>query len=90
MMTEIKYPEIDLYHYTSIESLMSILQNETIRLTDYRFLNDTQELSYALAWLKSILQSRSEDDFVKKLLIAIENIEHGKIERLKGVGENLP
>ena len=69
---------------------MSILQNETIRLTDYRFLNDTQELSYALAWLKSILQSRSEDDFVKKLLIAIENIEHGKIERLKGVGENLP
>ena len=26
----------------------------------------------------------------KKLLIAIENIEHGKIERLKGVGENLP
>ena len=90
MMAEIKYPEIDLYHYTSIESLMSILQNETIRLTDYRFLNDTQELSYALAWLKSILQSRSEDDFVKKLLIAIENIEHGKIERLKGVGENLP
>ena len=40
--------------------------------------------------MKSILQSRSEDDFVKKLLIAIENIEHGKIERLKGVGENLP
>ena len=90
MMTEIKYPKIDLYHYTSIESLMSILQNETIRLTDYRFLNDTQELSYALAWLKGILQTKSEDDFVKQLLVAIDNIEHGKIERLKGVGENLP
>ena len=90
MTAKIQYPKIDLYHYTSIGSLFSILQNETIRLTDYRFLNDTQELSYALAWLKSILQSRSEDDFVKKLLIAIENIEHGKIERLKGVGENLP
>lgn len=41
MMAEIQYPKIDLYHYTSIGSLFSILQNETIRLTDYRFLNDT-------------------------------------------------
>lgn len=47
MTAKIQYEDIDLYHYTSLASLFAILQNETIRLTDYRFLNDTQELSYA-------------------------------------------
>lgn len=47
MTAKIQYEDIDLYHYTSLASLFAILQNETIRLTDYRFLNDTQELIYA-------------------------------------------
>lgn len=90
MTAKIQYEDIDLYHYTSLASLFAILQNETIRLTDYRFLNDTQELSYATHWLKALLQPMAENEFVQKLLTAIENIEQGKVERLKGIGEDLP
>lgn len=90
MMAEIQYPKIDLYHYTSIGSLFSILQNETIRLTDYRFLNDTQELSYALNWLKDYLAPKDEEEFGKKVLTAIDNVEHGKIERIKSISDGSP
>lgn len=90
MTTEIQFPKVDFYHYTSMSSLFAILQNKTIRLTDYRFLNDTQELSYALHLLKDSLHLIGENQFAQKMLIAIENIEHGKVERLKGIGENLP
>lgn len=90
MMAEIQYPQIDLYHYTSIGSLFSILQNETIRLTDYRFLNDTQELSYALNWLKDYLAPKAEEEFGKKVLTAIDNVEHGKIERIKSISDGSP
>ena len=90
MMAEIQYPKIDLYHYTSIGSLFSILQNETIRWTDYRFLNDTQELSYALNWLKDYLAPKAEEEFGKKVLTAIDNVEHGKIERIKSISDGSP
>ena len=90
MTAKIQYPKIDLYHYTSIGSLFSILQNETIRLTDYRFLNDTQELSYALNWLKDYLAPKAEEEFGKKVLTAIDNVEHGKIERIKSISDVSP
>ena len=90
MTAKIQYPKIDLYHYTSIGSLFSILQNETIRLTDYRFLNDTQELSYALNWLKDYFAPKAEEEFGKKVLTAIDNVEHGKIERIKSISDGSP
>ena len=90
MTAKIQYPKIDLYHYTYIGSLFSILQNETIRLTDYRFLNDTQELSYALNWLKDYLAPKAEEEFGKKVLTAIDNVEHGKIERIKSISDGSP
>lgn len=90
MTAKIQYPKIDLYHYTSIGSLFSILQNETIRLTDYRFLNDTQELPYALNWLKDYLAPKAEEEFGKKVLTAIDNVEHGKIERIKSISDGSP
>ena len=67
-----------------------MLQNETIRLTDYRFLNDTQELSYALNWLKDYLAPKAEEEFGKKVLTAIDNVEHGKIERIKSISDGSP
>ncbi len=90
MTAKIQYEDIDLYHYTSLASLFAILQNETIRLTDYRFLNDTQELSYALNWLKDYLAPKAEEEFGKKVLTAIDNVEHGKMERIKSVSDGSP
>ena len=33
-----------LYHYTSADGLKSIIENRTLRFSDYRFLNDIDEL----------------------------------------------
>lgn len=77
-MSEIKYQEIDLYHYTSLNTLMAITENKTIRLTDHRFLNDTSELSYAVEELKNILENHKEDPYYENFLYALNNILNGK------------
>jgi hypothetical protein len=36
-----------LYHYTDANALLCILDDCAIRATDFRHLNDTQEIKYA-------------------------------------------
>ena len=60
MTTSIKYEVEQLYHYTSLNTLHAILQNKTIRLTDYRFLNDMQELFFATEKLKKFKKFQKE------------------------------
>lgn len=36
-----------LYHYTTTEALVGILTNKCVWLTDYRFVNDSQEFEFA-------------------------------------------
>ena len=45
-----------LYHYTSPEGFFSIIKNNTIRFTDYRFLNDKNEYKYMLIPLSSVIE----------------------------------
>jgi len=45
-----------LYHYTSPEGFFSIIKNNTIRFTDYRFLNDKSEYKYMLIPLSSVIE----------------------------------
>lgn len=33
----------ELYHYTSVDTLLLMLQNKSLRTTDYRYLNDSRE-----------------------------------------------
>lgn len=72
------FPETELYHYTSLNTLVSIIQNKTIRLTDYRFLNDTRELIYGLEKIETIAK-KYDDEYSKIILSAINNIKSGKI-----------
>ncbi|MEJ1378146.1 MAG: DUF2971 domain-containing protein [Candidatus Sedimenticola sp. (ex Thyasira tokunagai)] len=46
---------MSLYHYTDLHAVHSILKNKTIRLTDIRFLNDTEELRDGLTTLEETL-----------------------------------
>lgn len=71
-------PEI-LYHYTSMSTLNSILENKkeqslTLRASDIRYLNDTKEYKLAL-------------EILRNLLIEHEN---GLTENIKGIDKNLP
>lgn len=76
-MKKIKYENYNLYHYTSLSTLLAIIQNKTIRLSDYRFLNDKQELTYAIERLKEIAQDQS-NVFSRKLTNVLNDISIGK------------
>jgi Protein of unknown function (DUF2971) len=39
-------PSHELYHYTSIDSLLSIVKDKSLWATELKYLNDSQELSY--------------------------------------------
>ena len=77
-MEKINYGNYNLYHYTSLSTLLSIIENKTIRLSDYRFLNDKQELNFAIERLKKIAQVQN-DDFSRKLTNVLNDITIGKM-----------
>lgn len=52
----------NIYHYTTIEALKSIVENRTLRLTDYRFLNDPQEIVYCIEPINKILEKYDQKD----------------------------
>lgn len=47
-----------LYHYTDMDGLKGILNNKTLWFTDYRHLNDPNELMHGIALAKAILKRR--------------------------------
>jgi Protein of unknown function (DUF2971) len=47
-----------LYHYTKADGLVSILSSQTLWATDYRFLNDSTELTYARELFEAALAQR--------------------------------
>ena len=49
-----------IYHYTSVEGLLGIVQSGDIWMSDYAYLNDSDELTYGLRLAKSRFQIASE------------------------------
>lgn len=67
----------NIYHYTTIEALKSIVENRTLRLTDYRFLNDPQEIVYCIEPINKILEKYDqEDEFIVDLKRIVNNIKN--------------
>ena len=77
-MEKINYGNYNLYHYTSLSTLLAIIQNKTIRLSDYRFLNDKQELNYTIEKLRKMVQNQN-DVFSRKLANVLNDIAIGKM-----------
>lgn len=46
---------IDLYHYTSASAMKSILDNRSLRFTKIDFMNDVEEIEYALHILDNLI-----------------------------------
>jgi hypothetical protein len=77
-------PEKSLCHYTSATGLIGILESKQLYATDVRFLNDSQELLYAVDLAKQYLtnqplQSKDDErkafaDFALKLLDTKDNL----------------
>lgn len=62
-MTE--FPEQYLWHYTSLESLYYIVE-KGVRFSDYRFLNDENEVLGQYKFIKSIITDEIENNNFKK------------------------
>lgn len=82
-MEQVKYEDQILYHYTSLEVLKNILENRTIRLTDYRFLNDPKELKFGINIFKNAIPKDATDYHFKIVSKALENLELGITNCLK-------
>ena len=48
-----KTPEL-LYHYCSVETFFQIIKNQTLRLTNIQYMNDSEELHYGMDQLEKI------------------------------------
>jgi hypothetical protein len=73
----LKYePNKRIYHYTTAQGLIDILQSEEIWFSDYKKLNDPQEVSFARAYLFNIL-NKLECKFAESFVPSLKNfIEH--------------
>ena len=87
-MEQIKYEDQILYHYTSLEALKSILENRTIRLTDYRFLNDPKELYFGIDIFKNAIPKDTDEYHFKIVLRALNNMENNITYCFK-IGQNV-
>lgn len=87
----------DLYHYTSLSTLQKILKERKLRFTNWAYLNDKSEGTYALVFCKEHLDAvwtwgddvdkdNTKDNFRKKLDEAIDDV--NKVRR--GIDDNPP
>lgn len=53
-----------LYHYTSSDGVLNILKNRTVWATNIHYLNDTQELFYAVEQIQNIIGSYAKEDLI--------------------------
>jgi hypothetical protein len=93
-MTEIQDYGMDdfetIYHYTSADGLKSIIENKTIRFSDYRFLNDIDELEYGKNVFRQVLDELKNEtpqysEYILQWEDELKVIEKGKIKYLKPV-----
>lgn len=79
-----------LYHYTSADGLKSIIENRTLRFSDYRFLNDIDELEYGKKIFRQVLEELKSEtptylEYIFQWEEELKSIEKGKLKYLKPV-----
>lgn len=87
-MDELKFEQEELYHYTTLDGLKSIIENKTIRLTDYRFLNDISELKYSVQVIEEILQNYKNEIQIEAIKKCLKNILNGVSACFSVVGKD--
>lgn len=67
-----RYPSSPLYHYTDANGLKGIIESKSLWLTDIKYMNDANELTYAQNLIKNVVEDKSFEysehrPFFKKL-----------------------
>ncbi|MHA1613670.1 MAG: DUF2971 domain-containing protein [Candidatus Thorarchaeota archaeon] len=63
-----------LYHYTSPDGLLGILENGVIRASDVRFSNDSTEFEHGLSLIRTLLSDMLRDDHDKQEAEILEGL----------------
>ena len=63
---------INCYHYTSVDALISILKNNSLRFTHCEFLNDIEEYNYIFDLLEEEEMKNDESYELKGVLMQLE------------------
>ena len=64
-----------LYHYTDLNGLIGIVQNQTLWATNVQFLNDKKEQKYGIELVKEIAESVKSNQNEKVIELIINHIE---------------
>ena len=69
-----------LYYYTTLETTQKIIQNRTLWLGDYRFMNDVNEINYSADIAKKYIEAKTNkcNDSYSAILNEIERIKKGE------------
>lgn len=67
-MNDVKFEPHVFSHYTSLDVLKSIVETKTLRMTDYRFLNDPKELKLGFSIYKEACNKSPKINKYKKFL----------------------
>jgi len=67
MFQDYSEPNNPLYHYTSLNGLLGIIQKRKIWATNLLFLNDSMELNYAIQLVRENISGRREKEEAGKL-----------------------
>lgn len=68
-----------LCHYTSAEALRSILENNSLWMTHINYMNDSEEIFYAIELIESCLENITNKYVVERISDFIEKLKHEKI-----------
>lgn len=78
MNLDLPIHEKEFCHYTDLNGLKGIIENNEVWLSDHRFLNDTSEHSYgrelAIRVIDNAIQKESESEFLQILIKTLEMI----------------
>ena len=63
-------PVSTLYHYTSLQGLMGIIESRQLRASELRYMNDSTELLYAVDLLQTAITARAQKATDDKFLLS--------------------
>jgi hypothetical protein len=68
-----QFPSIEnLYHYTSLNGLISIIENQTIYCTNLDFLNDKKEFKHGVSLILSVIEKLKQENYEPNILNKVE------------------
>ena len=86
-----KTPEL-LYHYCSVETFFQIIKNQTLRLTNIQYMNDSEELHYGLDQIEKLDTNASKSKKEHRDYISIYAMcfseEGDLLSQWRGYGDN--